>query len=62
MRDPPAAGAAHPVEIHPEAAKARGHGIAGGGFQPNGTVNVSSYSPYLKTYRTDAENAFTLSL
>ena len=31
-------------------------------FQPNGTINVSSYSPYLKTYRTDAENAFTLSL
>jgi hypothetical protein len=31
-------------------------------FEPNGTINVSSYSPYLKTYRTDAENLFTLSL
>ena len=31
-------------------------------FQPNGAINVSSYSPYLKQYRTDAENLFTLSL
>lgn len=31
-------------------------------FQPNGAINVSSYSPYLKTYRTDGDNAFTLSL
>jgi 3',5'-cyclic AMP phosphodiesterase CpdA len=31
-------------------------------FQPNGAINVSSYSPHLKTYRTDGDNAFTLSL
>jgi hypothetical protein len=31
-------------------------------FQPNGAINVSSYSPYLKQYRTDSENLFTLSL
>ena len=31
-------------------------------FQPNGAINVSSYSPYLKQYHTDPENLFTLSL
>jgi hypothetical protein len=31
-------------------------------FQPNGAINVSTYSPYLKQYRTDTENAFTLAL
>ena len=31
-------------------------------FQPNGAINVSSYSPYLNTHHTDPANLFTLSL
>ena len=31
-------------------------------FQPNGAINVSSYSPYLDTYHTDPANLFTLFL
>jgi Calcineurin-like phosphoesterase len=31
-------------------------------FEPNGTINVSSYSPYLNTYHTEPKNLFTLSL
>ena len=31
-------------------------------FQPNGTINVSSYSLYLNQYLTDPANLFALSL